>query len=100
MIKANTAKEITLKSRLGEKNINLTDVDDHLDFLIQERAKKGKTDLIVTDDQMKNCEDLYYASHDNVIRTELRRRYEAMGYDVRFNRDETMKLKDLTLNWG
>ncbi|AGI12160.1 hypothetical protein BCPG3_147 [Bacillus phage BCPG3] len=100
MIRAEAAKEITIESRLDEKNINLCDVDSHLEYLIKNAAENGKNELKLTQDQMKNCEGLFHCCHDRILRNVLRERYESIGYQVRFNRDNRYKLSDLTLNWG
>ncbi|OTZ47857.1 hypothetical protein BK762_19415 [Bacillus thuringiensis serovar toumanoffi] len=99
MIEASKAIDITIETKLEEKNINLCDIDSHLEYLVKNAAENGKAELVVTQDQMKNCEGLFYCAHDSLLRSVLRKRYEAVGYDVRFNRDDRHKLSDLTLSW-
>ncbi|ADH03263.1 gp117 [Bacillus phage W.Ph.] len=100
MINAKSAKEISVDSRLEDKGINLTDIDSHIGFLITEAANEGEVKVTIDNEEMKKCEGLYTASRDSLIRNAIRERYENLGYVVRFNRDDRMKLTDLTLSWG
>jgi len=85
---------------MEEKGVNLTDIDSHLEFLITEAANKGSVQLVIKNEDMKKCGGLYAASRDGLIRSAMRARYEDLGFIVRFNRDDKMKISDLTLSWG